>query len=268
MKIHIAVDTGMSRIGIRPDDSGLAFVKKAMETEGIEIEGIFTHFATADEADKTKTYAQLERFTSFTEGIEKQLGLKIPLRHAANSAGILEIAEAQLDSVRAGIILYGLMPSDETDPNTAVLHPILSLYSHVVFIKELEAGREISYGGTFTTQKPMRVATIPLGYGDGYPRLLSNKGSVLICGKRAPILGKVCMDQFMVDVTDIPEAKEGSLVTLIGCDGKEKVTMEELGALSGRINYELACCLGKRIPRIYVKDGKTVYTKDYFEDCK
>lgn len=267
MMIHIAVDTGMSRIGIRPDDSGLSFVKRAMETPGIEIEGIFTHFATADEADKTKTRAQLDAFSSFTGRIQNELKLNIPIHHCANSAGILEFREADMDAVRAGIILYGLWPSDEVGKQT-VLKPILSLYSHIVYLKELEAGREISYGGTFTSTKTMRVATIPVGYGDGYPRMLSNKADVLVCGRRAPILGRVCMDQFMVDVTEIPEAEEGSLVTLIGRSGEEEITMEELGTISGRFHYELACCLGKRIPRVYKKGNETVHTKDYFEDCE
>lgn len=267
MILHIAVDTGMSRIGIRPDDSGLSFVKKAMETPGIEIEGLFTHFATADEADRTKTTAQLKAFRSFSKRIQEQLQCSIPVCHCSNSAGILAFQEANMDAVRAGIILYGIRPSAEVVGQTD-LKPILSLYSHIVYVKELEAGREISYGGTFTTPKPMRVATIPVGYGDGYPRMLSNKADVLICGHRAPILGRICMDQFMVDVTDIPEAGTGSLVTLIGQNGKEEITMEELGAISGRFHYELACCLGKRIPRVYKKGKKTVYTKDYFEDYK
>lgn len=266
MIVHIAVDTGMSRIGINPDDAGLSFVKKALETPGIEVEGLFTHFATADEADKKKTYAQLEQFRAFSQRIQKELGFCVPICHCSNSAGILEIKEANLDAVRAGIILYGLWPSAEVDRDSAALKPVLSLYSRIVYVKDLEADREISYGGTYTTKRPMRVATIPVGYGDGYPRMLSNKADVLICGQRAPILGRVCMDQFMVDVTHIPEAETGSLVTLVGCDKGEEITMEELGEISGRFNYELACCLGKRIPRIYKKGNETVLTKDYFTD--
>ncbi|MBR2948299.1 MAG: alanine racemase [Lachnospiraceae bacterium] len=256
MKVHIAVDTGMNRIGIRPDDSGIAFVKKAMEAPGICIEGIFTHFATADEKDKTKTCAQLERFTSFIERIRKELGLEIPICHCSNSAAIVDIPQANMDAVRAGIILYGMHPSDEVDQSLLPLEPILSLYSKVAFIKDVEPGQEISYGGTFVVKEPMRVATIPVGYGDGYPRSLSNKGYVLIAGKKAPILGRVCMDQIMVDVTDIPEAKTSDRVTLIGKDGNERITMEMLGELSGRFNYELACCLNQRVPRIYMKNGE------------
>ena len=256
IKVHIKVDTGMSRIGIRPDDTGLAFVKKVSETEGIEIEGIFTHFARADELDKTYAYEQLKVFKAFIDRIEKELGIQIPVKHCSNSAGVVELHEANMDIVRPGITVYGLEPSDEVSKENVKLTPVLSLYSHIVFIKELEAGRAISYGGTYVTEKAMRVATIPVGYGDGYPRSLSNKGYVLIHGKKAPILGRVCMDQFMVDVTEIPEAREDDLVTLVGCDGEECITAEMIGELSGRFNYEFVCDLGKRIPRVYVRDGK------------
>nr|WP_308623956.1 alanine racemase [uncultured Eisenbergiella sp.] len=268
VKIHIKVDTGMSRIGIRPDESGLAFVRKCAETPGIEIEGLFTHFAKADEADKTSAKKQLETFLAFAGQIEERLGIRIPVRHCSNSAGIVELKEANLDVVRAGITLYGLWPSCEVKKDIVSLHPVLSLKSRIVYIKELEAGMAVSYGGTFVAKEPMQVATIPVGYGDGYPRSLSNKGHVLIHGKKAPILGRVCMDQFMVDVTGIPEAAQGDEVTLIGCDGEESITMEELGELSGRFNYELACCLNKRVPRIYRRDGKAVYSKDSFRDFR
>ncbi len=268
VKIHIKVDTGMSRIGIRPDESGLAFVRKCVETPGIEIEGLFTHFAKADEADKASARKQLETFLAFAGQIEERLGIRIPVRHCSNSAGIVELKEANLDVVRAGITLYGLWPSEQVAKDIVPLEPVLSLRSRIVYIKELEAGRAVSYGGTFVTQAPTRVATIPAGYGDGYPRGLSNKGSVLIAGKRAPILGRICMDQFMVDVTGIPEAAQGDEVTLIGSDGEESITMEDLGELSGRFNYELACCLNKRVPRIYRRDGKAVYSKDSFRDFR
>lgn len=258
IKVHIKVDTGMSRLGIRPDLSGLEFVKKAHETEGIEIEGIFTHFARADEFDKTSANNQLSVFNKFIKRIEDELNIFIPIKHCSNSAGVLEMQDANLDVVRPGITVYGLMPSDEVLLGNIKLTPALSLYSHIVFIKELEAGREISYGGTFVTDKTMRVATIPVGYGDGYPRSLSNKGYVLIHGKKAPILGRVCMDQFMADVTDIPEAKEDDPVTLVGTDGNESVTAEMIGSLSGRFNYEFVCDLGKRIPRVYELDGREV----------
>ena len=268
VKVHIKVDTGMTRVGIRPDESGLAFVDKVLHTEGIELEGIFTHFARADETDKSCARKQLDRFREFIRQIEKSFDYSIPVKHCSNSAGIVELPEANMDVVRAGITLYGLWPSDEVSRDIVPLKPALTLKSHIVYIKEVDEGVAISYGGTYVTPKKMRVATIPVGYGDGYPRGLSNKGYVLIRGKKAPILGRVCMDQFMVSVEDIPDAQEGDEVTLIGADGTEQITMEELGGLSGRFNYELACDLGKRIPRVYMKDGVMVSSKDYYEDYR
>lgn len=265
-KIHIKVDTGMGRIGVEPDEKGLAFIRKALSYEEIEVEGIFTHFARADETDKTATIRQLQIFQQFVDRTEKENGVRIPIRHCSNSAAIIEMKEANFDVVRAGIILYGLWPSEEVHKDLVMLKPILSLYSRIVYIKEVPAGTPISYGGTFVTPKPMRIATVPVGYGEGYPRGLSNKGSVLVHGHRVPVLGRVCMDQFMIDVTDLPQTKEGDLVTLIGKDGDEQITIEELGELSGRFNYELACDLGKRIPRVYTKGGKILYTKDYYQD--
>ena len=268
VKVHVKVDTGMTRVGIRPDESGLAFVDKVLHTEGIELEGIFTHFARADETDKSCARKQLDRFREFIRQIEKSFDYSIPVKHCSNSAGIVELPEANMDVVRAGITLYGLWPSDEVSRDIVPLKPALTLKSHIVYIKEVDEGVAISYGGTYVTPKKMRVATIPVGYGDGYPRGLSNKGHVLIRGKKAPILGRVCMDQFMVSVEDIPDAQEGDEVTLIGTDGAEQITMEELGGLSGRFNYELACDLGKRIPRVYMKDGVMVSSKDYYEDYR
>lgn len=266
VNVHVKVDTGMTRVGIRPDENGLRFVEQLIHMEGIRVEGLFTHFARADESDKTSAREQLTRFLSFAEQIETGLGYHIPVRHCSNSAGIVELPEANLDAVRAGITLYGLWPSAEVSRERISLHPVLSLKSHVVYVKEVEAGVPISYGGTYVTSDKTLVATIPVGYGDGYPRSLSGKGYVLIRGRRAPILGRICMDQFMVDVSHIPEAAPGDEVTLIGTDGEEEITMEMLGALSGRFNYELACDLGKRIPRVYLKEGKVVATKDYYDD--
>ena len=254
VKVHIKVDTGMSRVGIRPDESGLDFIKKTAQTQGLEIEGIFTHFARADETNKTSAYRQLRLFREFIEKVEQELEISIPVKHCSNSAGVIELPEANLDLVRPGIIIYGLRPSNEVSEEKVKLTPALSLYSHIIFIKELPAGSEISYGGTYVAEKPLRVATVPVGYGDGYPRSLSGKGYVLIHGKRAPILGRICMDQFMVDVTEIPEAKEDDLVTLVGCDGKERLTAERIGEISGRFHYEFVCDLGKRVPRVYVSE--------------
>lgn len=265
-KVHVKVDTGMTRVGIRPDESGIRFIDKILRTEGVDLEGVFTHFARADETDKTPAREQLRRMQDFMMRVERNLGFHIPVKHCSNSAGIVELPEANMDVVRAGITLYGLWPSQEVSRDIICLNPVLSLKSQIVFIKEVEAGVPVSYGGTYVTPKSMRIATIPVGYGDGYPRGLSNKGFVLIRGRKAPILGRVCMDQFMVSVDEIPEAKEGDEVTLIGTDGDQQITMEELGELSGRFNYELACDLGRRIPRVYLKGGKIVATKDYYDD--
>ncbi|MCH5342587.1 MAG: alanine racemase [Acetatifactor sp.] len=270
VKVHIKVDTGMGRIGILPEESGLRFVEQMIcekdLKDWIEVEGIFTHFARADETDKTSTKKQFERFVHFAEQIERELGLHIPLRHCANSAGILELPQMSLDLVRAGITLYGLYPSAEVSREVVTLRPALSLHSTIVYVKTIHAGDSVSYGGTFTADKDTRVGTVPLGYGDGYPRGLSGRGYVLVRGRRAPILGRVCMDQFMVDVSDIPEAKEGDVVTLLGFDREEHISAELLGDLSGRFNYELVCALGKRLPRVYRKDGAVILTKDYFDD--
>lgn len=260
-KVHIKIDTGMTRIGIHPDDAGVALIGQIAGLPGLEIEGIFTHFATADEADRTKAYQQMTLFQEYANRVESTLGLDIPMKHCSNSAGIAEIPEANMDAVRAGIILYGLWPSGEVQADGKIqLRPMLSLKSRVVYVKTVPQGQEISYGGTYTTTRDTRVATVCIGYGDGYPRSLSNCGHVLVKGQRAPVIGRVCMDQFMIDITDIgAPVRVGDQVTLIGRDGGETITMEELGAVSGRFNYELACDIGKRIPRIYKLDDTLIY---------
>lgn len=267
-KIHIKVDTAMSRIGIKPDDDGIAFVKQAMETEGIFVEGIFTHFARADEADKTAVTGQLARYQAFLARSGLECPKEIPLKHCSNSAGIIELKQANMNLVRAGITIYGLWPSEQVRKDIVQLSPVMSLKSHIVFLKTIDPGTPVSYGGTFVAERQMRVATIPVGYGDGYPRGLSGKGEVLIRGQRAKILGRVCMDQFMVDVTHIDGIQMGDEVTLIGADGADCITMEELGSISGRFNYELACDISKRVPRVYLKDGHIIDTKDYYEDYR
>lgn len=252
LKIHIKIDTGMTRIGYRNVETDVPEILEISRLAGIEVEGIFTHFARADETDTTPARIQYEKFQEFLHALEEE-GLSIPMKHCSNSAGIIRMQEANLDAVRAGIILYGLYPSPEVEQEPVPLKPLMSLRSHIAYIKTVEPGVEISYGGIFTTTRKTRVATIPVGYADGYARGLSNKGSVLIHGKRAPILGRVCMDQFMVDVTDIPEARELDQVTLLGKDQEDCITMEELGNLSGRFNYEFACCISKRVPRVYLE---------------
>lgn len=265
-KVHIKVDTGMGRIGITPDEEGLEFVRFLMGHPELEVEGIFTHFAKSDEEDKTSANHQLALFQNFIDRIQTELGLTIPVKHCSNSAAILEMPQANMDMVRAGITTYGLYPSEEVSKDIVPLRAAMSLYSHIVYCKTIHAGQSVSYGGLFTAQKDTRVATIPVGYGDGYPRSLSGKGYVLIRGKKAPILGRVCMDQFMVDISEIPGVMEGDKVTLLGVDGTERITAEELGELSGRFNYEFVCDLGKRIPRVYRQHGEITEVRDYFEN--
>ena len=250
--IHLALDTGMSRIGLAATAEGADEAAKIAELDCLEIEGLFSHFARADEADKTSAYEQFDRYQRFA-GMLKERGIEIPMKHIANSAAIAELPDVQLDAVRAGITIYGIYPSDEVDRSKLALRPVMSLISHIAYIKEVPAGTPVSYGGTFVTSRTTRIATIPVGYGDGYPRLLSGKGYVLIRGKRAPILGRVCMDQFMVDVTDI-EAQEFDQVTLLGTDADETISVDEIGHLSGRFPYELTCDINQRVPRVFV-DG-------------
>ena len=248
--IHIKIDTGMSRIGFQVNEDTANTILEISKLPNIIIEGIFTHFANADESDKTPTYAQIERYQTMLDMLSER-NVHIPIKHCSNSAGIVDLPEANMNMVRAGIILYGLWPSDDVNKTNMDLRPVMSLKSHISYLKTLEAGRKISYGGTYETNKEQTIATIPVGYGDGYARSLSNKGYVLIRGQKAPICGKVCMDQFMVDVSHIDGVKVGDAVTLLGKDGNERITMEELGRLSERFNYEFACLITPRVPRVY-----------------
>ena len=250
LPVHLAVDTGMGRIGFQVCEEDADEAAEIAKLSNLKVEGLFTHFARADERDKDYTQEQFRKYCRFEQMLEER-GVSIPLCHAANSASIMELPGTHLDAVRAGITIYGIYPSDEVDRNLMPMKPAMSLISHICYIKKVPAGTSISYGGTFVTERESRIATIPVGYGDGYPRSLSNKGSVLIRGRRAPIVGRVCMDQFMVDVTEI-EAEEFDRVTLLGQDGKDAVTADELGRLSGRFPYELVCDISKRVPRVYV----------------
>lgn len=253
--IHLALDTGMTRIGFADVPKSVETIKQIQMLPNLEIEGIFTHFARADEYDRSPALVQLERYLDFLKLLE-EAGIKIPLLHCSNSAGIIRIPEANLSMVRAGITIYGIYPSGEVERDKIKLETAMEIKSHISYLKDVSPGTAISYGGTFVATKPMKVATIPVGYADGYPRQLSGKGWVLIHGQKAPILGRVCMDQFMVDVTDIPDTRSGDEVTLIGRDGNEVITAEEFGELSGRFSYEFICCISKRVPRVYIKDGK------------
>ena len=248
--IHLVVDTGMSRIGLPASEEGADEAARIAALDSLEIEGLFSHFARADEEDKTSAYEQFDRYMKFA-GLLEDRGISIPMKHIGNSAAIAELPDVHLDAVRAGITIYGIYPSDEVDRSKLALKPVMSLISHVAYIKEVPAGTPVSYGGTFVTARPTRIATIPVGYGDGYPRLMSGKGDVLIRGKRAPILGRVCMDQLMVDVTDI-EAEEFDQVTLLGTDGDETISVDEIGHLSGRFPYELTCDINQTVPRVVV----------------
>ncbi len=250
--IHIKIDTGMSRIGFQVNMTTADIIHKISQLPNIEIEGIFTHFSNADETDKSITFNQMQLFDQMCEMLEEK-GINIPIKHCSNSAGIVDIPEANMNMVRAGIILYGLWPSDEVNKSSMDLQPVMSLKSHISYLKDLEEGRKISYGGTYITTERQKIATIPVGYGDGYARGLSNRGYVLIRGQKAPICGRVCMDQFMVDVSHIDGVKVGDVVTLLGQDGEYRITMEELGDISERFNYEFACLITPRVPRVYYK---------------
>ena len=259
--VHLALDTGMSRIGFQPTEENADLCAKIRQLPGLMLEGLFSHFATADEVDLTKTKAQAARYAAF-DNMLKARGVQIPVRHLCNSAGIMDFG-CQYDMARAGIVIYGLYPSGDMDPAVLALQPAMRWCSRVSHVKTLEAGRELSYGGTYVTTKPTVVATVPAGYADGYRRSLSNRFYVLIRGQKAPILGRVCMDQFMVDVTDIPGVVPGDRVVLMGADGDLTISTEEIAAAAGSFNYEQVCDVGRRVSRVYLRDGKEVYRRNY-----
>ncbi len=252
VNIHIKIDSGMSRIGYSVSDESVDDILKISQLPGIRIEGIFTHFSKADETDLSYAKKQFEAFKDICGKLSKR-GLDIPIKHCSNSAGIIAMPEANMDMVRAGIIIYGLWPSDEILRDIIDLSPVMSIKSRIVHVKIMKEGVPVSYGGTYITKSGDIIATVSFGYGDGYPRSLSNKGYVLVRGKRAPIIGRVCMDQFMINVRDIPGVSVNDEVTILGADGDEVITMEELGDLSGRFNYEFACDITPRVPRVYIK---------------
>lgn len=260
---HIKIDSGMSRLGFLCDEEAIDTIERISKLEYLQMEGIFTHLSKADEEDKTYTNYQFEQFMYVIEALEKK-GVCFQMKHASNSAGIFDHPECNLDMVRAGISLYGLYPSEEVQKDRVPLKPALSFVSAIASVKEFAAGTKISYGGTFEAKHKMRVATVPIGYADGYARTLSNKAYVLIEGKKAPILGRICMDQFMVDISEIPTAEFMTKVVLIGESKGEKLPVEVLSEISDKFNYEFVCGINKRIPRIYIKNGVIEDQIDYF----
>ena len=262
---HFAVDTGMSRIGFQATEEAADVCAKIAGLPGLKAEGIFSHFATADCENLNRAKRQREMFDIFCAMLA-QRGVEIPIRHMNNSAGLMNF-DCHYDMVRSGIVTYGMYPSEEVDPELLNLKPALQWLSRVTHVKTLPADREISYGGTYTTEKETIVATVPVGYADGYRRNLSGKFYVLIRGKRAPILGRICMDQMMVDVTDIPGVSAGDRVTLVGTDGDERITMEEISAVADSFNYEFVCGISRRVPRVYTSGGKTIHSVHYLTDA-
>lgn len=250
-KAHLAVDTGMTRIGFQVTEHDADEAAKIADLPHIELEGMFTHFSCADQEDKTYCSMQMEKYDKMTALLAER-GVTIPLRHICNSAGIMEFDDHRFEMVRSGIITYGIYPSEEVKKERLDLIPALSWKSHVIHVKEVGPGIGVSYGATYVTEKPMtRIATVSAGYADGYPRALSNQGCVLIHGKKAPILGRICMDQMMVDVTDIPDVQVEDVVTLVGTDGDETITIEEIANPAARFDYEMLCDISSRVTRVY-----------------
>ena len=263
VKIHIKLDTGMTRVGFIPGEQAVEEIIAISKLPGIIVEGMFTHFASADETDKSYTYMQFGKYMDTNRQLEGK-GLHIPLKHVCNSAGIMDFPEMHLDMVRAGIILYGLYPSQEVDKSRIALKPVMSFKAKVTLVKEVESDTCISYGRTFRTARKSRIATIPVGYADGYARLLSNKGRALVNGEEAPVVGRVCMDQCMLDITDFKnEVAVGDTAVLFGRQGGMEISMDEVAGKIGTITYEVACQIGKRIPRVYMRGGEVCGVLNY-----
>jgi len=249
-QIHIKVDTGMGRIGFSPEPASIETIKQIHRLPGIHIKGIFTHFATADVIDKSFAFEQRQIFDRFVDQLEQE-GIIIPIKHISNSAGIMELSSAQYNMVRAGIITYGLYPSDEVNKEVLPLDPAMRLMSRITFLKTIPKGHSVSYGRTYITEKDTVVATVPIGYADGYSRLFSNRAWASIRGQKVPLIGRVCMDQCMFDVTKLEHVEEGDRVILFGRPS-DLVTADDLANLIGTINYEIICSLSSRVPRIYI----------------
>lgn len=264
-KIHIKVDSGMGRIGFLPEEASLDTIEEILALPNLVFEGLFTHFATADDADKTYSQEQFKRYTFIKEGLEKR-GLKANINHVANSAATLDMPDYHLDMVRAGVILYGVWPSNEVQKDRISLKPAMSLKCRVVNVKSLDDQESISYGRTYFTKGVKKIATLPLGYADGFTRLLSNKTEVLIKGKRAPIVGNICMDQCMIDVSDIPDVHIGDEVVIFGQQGHDTISVDDIAAILGTIGYEVLCMTHRRVPRVYLQNGQIDHTLNYLLD--
>ncbi|HOK62943.1 MAG TPA: alanine racemase [Soehngenia sp.] len=264
-KIHIKIDTGMGRLGFLPTDESIDEILKISTLPNISIEGIFTHFAKADEKDKTETIEQFNKFMHMVNQLE-QRGLSIELKHVSNSAAIIDIPEYNLDLARPGIILYGLYPSDEVNKNRINLRPAMTLKSIISNIKNVPTNTGISYGHKFMTKKPSKIATVPIGYADGYTRLLSNKGKVFVNGQLANVVGNICMDQLMIDVTEIQNVNIGDEVVLFGDKEEGYPHVDEIAKSIGTINYEITCMINRRVPRVYIENGKITEIVEYLTD--
>lgn len=261
-KIHIKIDTGMNRIGFPCVPESIDEIVEIVSLPGIEAEGIYTHYYLADAKDKSHAMKQLNSYTDMIKML-KERDVTFTLRHISNSAGIMEMPNDTYDMVRSGIATYGLYPSEEMDKNKCVLYPAMELKTHITHVKYVSAGETIGYGATYKVLERKRVATVEVGYADGYPRALSNKGRMLVHGQFAPIIGRVCMDQTMIDVDHIPEAKVGDEVVLVGSQGENKIVLEELADMSESFNYEFVCGVNRRVPRIFYRDGVKIQEKNY-----
>lgn len=261
-KIHIALDTGMGRIGFMPQEQSLDEVYKISKLPNIIIEGLFSHFSTADEKDKSYTYTQIKKFNWFYDELSKK-GIKINMRHIANSAAIIDMPGVHFDAVRPGIILYGYYPSKDVSRNKISLKPAMSLKTNVIHVKKVKSGEYIGYGRKFKTSRESLIATLPIGYADGYTRLLFNKAKVIINGKFASVVGNICMDQCMIDVTEVKDVKIGDEVILMGSDGSLKFDADNIADLLGTISYEITCMVSKRVPRVYIRNGKIIKVRNY-----
>lgn len=260
-KIHIKLDTGMHRIGMRADAESADEVLEMSKLPYIEIEGLYTHFATADDTDKTYTLRQVEKYNHFL-ALLKDREVEIPVQHVSNSAAIIDLPELNYNMVRAGIMLYGLYPSNEVIKQNVELKQVMSLRAMISHVKQLEAGAGISYGLTYTTQETSDIASIPIGYADGFTRMFSGKAKALVQGEKRPVVGRICMDQCMIDVTGL-NCKQGDVITLFGEDQGKSITIDEVAAYIGTINYEIVCMIDKRVPRVYIENGELVKVKDY-----